>query len=276
MSKRLAWFGRRVFDIHRRSPHVAHPARPQRREHRRGGDVLLDPVRHPARQAPSGLRQLRGREPRPQARAVREPGPVRHAQPPRGRARVDGRDRRAGRAAGGGRAQPGRRGRRRLLLRAPGQALGHRSGRAAVGELRRARRRGRGPRGQDARGRRRPRPRAPAAVPADLGRRLLAELVGHGGAGHGGRRVGDRGAAALAAGRRSAAAGELAGHRARPRGARPGARSGVRCAPQPGGLGGGLRPRPRPRAPGLPSATVACVHRRPGGRAGCSVRSWPT
>ena len=50
---------------------------------------------------------------------------------------------------------PRRRGRRRVLLRPPGQALGHRPGRPTLGELRRSRRFPARARGQDPR---RPRP----------------------------------------------------------------------------------------------------------------------
>ena len=87
-------------------------------------DVLLHPLRHRARQAPARLRQLRGRRPAAQAGALRQPRGDRHPQPPRHRARVDGGGRGAGRAPRGRRARPRRGGRRRVLLRPAGQALG--------------------------------------------------------------------------------------------------------------------------------------------------------
>ena len=113
--------------------------------------LLLPPVRHQPGQAPPRLRQLRHR------RAAAEAGPARG----RGRARRPAWTTSASRSrttdlvaaatdrlAGAGTRHPGR-GQHHLLLRRPGQGLGHRPRRRAVGGLHRHRRRAPRPRGQD-------------------------------------------------------------------------------------------------------------------------------
>src|SRR4051812_6273696 len=121
--------------------HVPHPARPQRRRPRRRGRLLHHALRHSPGQAPTGLRQLRRREPAGEAGALRERRRERHPQPRRGRAHLGRGGPRRGGPPRGRRSHPRCRGGRGVLPRTPGQALGDRPRRTALGELRGPRRR---------------------------------------------------------------------------------------------------------------------------------------
>ena len=103
-----------------------------------GRRLLLEAVRHRARQAPARLRQLRDRRAAAQARPAGKPRRGRQPQPPRRRGpRHRHRRGRAG-APRPGRARPGCGGRDHLLLRQAGQVLGPgRTRRRVLGDLHR-------------------------------------------------------------------------------------------------------------------------------------------
>lgn len=122
--------------------HVPCPARPARRRPRSVDRLLLQALRHRARQAPRGLRQLRHHRAPAQARPHRGRGRRGHPPgPPRRRGRLHRRGHR-GHHPPQGRGPGDLRGERHLLLlRPPGQGLGHRPRQGALGGLRRQGRR---------------------------------------------------------------------------------------------------------------------------------------
>ena len=192
-------------------------------------------------------------EPPLEARAHRRRRPARLAEPSRRRGRLDRRGRR--RANTPDRRGPvvRDRGPGRLLLRAPGQGLGRRARRRAVGDLHGARRRrtsrrpaahGRAGRGRACAARARPSPRIAAAASGPRSRPARERRSRrHRAARRGRRRFRHRGPTHVAERRRPRAARERARDRRRARRAHPRVRFGVGRPFQPGGHARGSHPR---------------------------------
>src|SRR4051794_24837759 len=150
--------------------HVPSPARPARCRPRSLHRVLLPTVRYHPGQAAARLRELRHLRAPAQARPARGQGRRGDAHgPPGRRGRGQRPGRRRGRSLRRRRACDPGRGQHHLLLRRPGQGLGHRPRQRAVGGLHRDRRRTRRPR----------RPHGPQALPGRRRRHLLHHRPRH-------------------------------------------------------------------------------------------------